>query len=77
MADPSPYILVLYYSRYGATAAMAQQIARGIEQINGMAARAVEFHQRLSLGNVVCPGRRRDKADKNCHSDYFDQPFGH
>lgn len=39
MADPSPYILVLYYSRYGATAAMAQQIARGIEQINGMAAR--------------------------------------
>ena len=45
--------------------------------IHGMAARAVEFHQRLSLGNVVCPGLRRDKADKNCHSDYFDQPFGH
>ena len=34
-----PYILVLYYSRYGATAAMAQQIARGIEQISGMEAR--------------------------------------
>lgn len=28
----TPYILVLYYSRYGATLAMAQQIARGIEQ---------------------------------------------
>lgn len=33
-----PYILVLYYSRYGATAKMAEYIARGIEQI-GMEAR--------------------------------------
>jgi NAD(P)H dehydrogenase (quinone) len=32
------YILVLYYSRHGATAEMARQIARGIEQ-GGMAAR--------------------------------------
>ena len=28
----SPYILVLYYSRHGATAEMARHIARGIEQ---------------------------------------------
>lgn len=34
-----PYILVLYYSRYGATAAMAKQIARGVEQISGIEAR--------------------------------------
>lgn len=27
-----PYILVLYYSRYGATADMARHIARGVEQ---------------------------------------------
>ena len=27
-----PYVLVLYYSRYGATRTMAQHIARGIEQ---------------------------------------------
>jgi NAD(P)H dehydrogenase (quinone) len=27
-----PYILVLYYSRHGATASMAQLIARGVEQ---------------------------------------------
>jgi NAD(P)H dehydrogenase (quinone) len=33
-----PYILVLYYSRSGATAGMAQQIARGVETA-GMAAR--------------------------------------
>jgi NAD(P)H dehydrogenase (quinone) len=32
-------ILVLYYSRYGATAEMAKLIARGIEQVEGMAAR--------------------------------------
>jgi NAD(P)H dehydrogenase (quinone) len=32
-------ILVLYYSRYGATAEMAQRIARGIEEIPGCAAR--------------------------------------
>ena len=35
----TPYILVLFYSRYGATAAMAQQIARGIEQVSGIEAR--------------------------------------
>lgn len=34
----APYILVLYYSRFGATFDMAQQIARGIEQ-QGLEAR--------------------------------------
>jgi NAD(P)H dehydrogenase (quinone) len=28
----TPFVLILYYSRYGATAKMAQTIARGIEQ---------------------------------------------
>ena len=32
-------ILILYYSRYGATAAMARQIARGVEEVDGMEAR--------------------------------------
>jgi NAD(P)H dehydrogenase (quinone) len=35
----NPYILVLYYSRYGATAQLAQQIARGVEHVDGMEAR--------------------------------------
>jgi len=35
----SDYILVLYYSRYGATAEMAQRIARGIEEVAGIEAR--------------------------------------
>ncbi len=32
-------ILVLYYSRYGATEKMAQHIARGVEEVEGMQAR--------------------------------------
>ena len=32
-------ILVLYYSRHGATATMAQHIARGVEEVEGMQAR--------------------------------------
>ena len=41
MAAPmaAPYILVLYYSRAGATAEMARQVARGVELVSGMSAR--------------------------------------
>ncbi|KAA1192831.1 NAD(P)H:quinone oxidoreductase [Pseudohalioglobus sediminis] len=35
----TPFILVLYYSRHGATAEMARQVARGVEQVEGMDAR--------------------------------------
>ena len=34
-----PYILVLYYSREGATAAMAKQVTRGVECVTGIEAR--------------------------------------
>lgn len=34
-----PYILILYYSRYGATGEMARQVARGVEEITGTEAR--------------------------------------
>ncbi len=34
-----PYILVLYYSRHGATAEMAQQVARGVARVPGLNAR--------------------------------------
>ena len=33
-----PYILVLYYSRGGATASLAQQVARGVELVAGVRA---------------------------------------
>lgn len=35
----APYVLVLYYSRHGATAAMAAQVARGVESVAGISAR--------------------------------------
>ena len=35
----TPYILILYYSVTGSTAAMAQDIARGVESVNGIEAR--------------------------------------
>lgn len=39
-SSPTPYVLVLYYSRYGSTETMAKLIGRGIEQAHaGMEAR--------------------------------------
>lgn len=38
-ATSRPYILILYYSRQGATANMAQQIARGVSQVAAIEAR--------------------------------------
>lgn len=35
----TPYILVLYYSRYGATKKMAEEIARGVEMVHGIEAK--------------------------------------
>ncbi|QIB66660.1 NAD(P)H:quinone oxidoreductase [Kineobactrum salinum] len=35
----SPFVLVLYYSRHGATGAMARQVARGVETVAGIGAR--------------------------------------
>ncbi len=35
----SPYVLVLYYSRYGSVAKMAELIARGIESVDGIEAK--------------------------------------
>jgi len=34
-----PYILVLYYSRNGSVAQLAQQVARGVSQVDGIEAR--------------------------------------
>jgi len=35
----APYVLVLYYSRYGSVEKMARLIARGVESVSGMEAR--------------------------------------
>jgi len=39
MSNGKPYILVLYYSRSGATAELANQVARGITSVDGIEAR--------------------------------------
>lgn len=39
MSMAPPYVLILFYSRSGATAAMATQIARGVERVSGVEAR--------------------------------------
>lgn len=39
MNSTIPYLLVLYYSRNGATAQMAQRIARGVNSVKGIEAR--------------------------------------
>ncbi|BAZ93449.1 NAD(P)H dehydrogenase (quinone) [Thiohalobacter sp. COW1] len=46
-------ILVLYYSRHGATAAMARQIVRGIEQVPGVQARL----RTVPAVSTVCEAR--------------------
>ncbi|MCG5515698.1 MULTISPECIES: NAD(P)H:quinone oxidoreductase [Ectothiorhodospira] len=37
--NPQAEILVVYYSRYGATATMARHVARGVEEVGGCTAR--------------------------------------
>lgn len=39
MSANRPYILVLYYSRFGATRALAEQIVAGVEEVAGIDAR--------------------------------------
>ncbi|MDN3555077.1 NAD(P)H:quinone oxidoreductase [Halomonas maura] len=39
MSVPLPYVLILYYSRHGATRAMAERLAAGVESCRGIEAR--------------------------------------
>jgi len=39
MTSPSPYVLIIYYSRHGATAKMADLIARGVESVMSIEAK--------------------------------------
>ncbi|MCU1716758.1 NAD(P)H:quinone oxidoreductase [Pseudomonas sp. 5P_3.1_Bac2] len=57
----APYILVLYYSRHGATAEMAKQIARGIEA-GGLEARLRTVPAVSSECEAVAPSIPEDGA---------------
>ena len=55
------YILILYYSRRGATAEMAREVARGVDQISGIEARirtvpAVSPNTEASEDNIPSSG---------------------
>lgn len=39
MTDRLPYVLILYYSRHGATRSMAERLAAGVESVPGIDAR--------------------------------------
>ncbi|MEN8177017.1 MAG: NAD(P)H:quinone oxidoreductase [Pseudomonadota bacterium] len=49
-------ILILYYSRYGATAEMARQMARGVEEVDGMTARL----RTVPAVSTVCEATEED-----------------
>lgn len=52
----TPYILVLYYSRYGATEKMAQLIGRGVEQAGELEARLRTVPAVAPITTVAAPG---------------------
>ncbi|HEX5338116.1 MAG TPA: NAD(P)H:quinone oxidoreductase [Gallionella sp.] len=56
---PDKEILVLYYSQHGATRQMAQLVARGIEQVDGMRARL----RTVPKTSTVCEATEPDIPD--------------
>lgn len=62
------YILVLYYSLHGATRAMANQIARGIEQVTGIEAR-VRTVPKVSLVTEAIEPSIPNEGDLYCSEE--------
>lgn len=52
---PPVQILVLYYSRHGATAELARQIARGVEEVDGAQARLRTVPRLRSVADDAAP----------------------
>ncbi len=63
------YILVLYYSRHGATAELARQIARGIESVQGIEARLRTVPTVSAVCETVAPGVPPTGAPYATHED--------
>jgi NAD(P)H dehydrogenase (quinone) len=60
--DAMPEILVLYYSRGGSVAKLARQIARGIGEVEGMAARLRTLPPVAPVTEVAAPPEPEDGA---------------
>jgi len=63
-----PYILILYYSRYGATAQMANLIARGVEQVANIEAR-IRTVPAVSPNNEATEPSIPDEGAIYCNED--------
>ena len=63
------YILVLYYSRHGATAELARQIARGIESVQGIEARLRTVPAVSTVCEAVAPAVPPTGAPYVTHED--------
>jgi NAD(P)H dehydrogenase (quinone) len=63
------YILVLYYSRHGATAELARQIARGIESVQGIEARLRTVPTVSAVCEAVAPAVPPTGAPYVTHED--------
>ncbi|MBU1293521.1 MAG: NAD(P)H-quinone oxidoreductase, partial [Gammaproteobacteria bacterium] len=59
---PSPYVLVLFYSRHGSVSEMAKYIARGINKTNGMEAKIRQVPEVADTTKVAAPALPDDGA---------------
>ena len=62
-------VLVLYYSRYGSTAALAAHVARGINSVNGASARVRTVPAVSAETEASAPGVPEDGPPYATHSD--------
>ena len=63
-----PYILILYYSRHGATRTMAEQISAGVESVSGIEAR-LRTVPNLSYETEAVADAIPESGDLYCSSD--------
>jgi NAD(P)H dehydrogenase (quinone) len=64
-----PEVLILYYSRGGAVASLARQIARGVEEIDGMTARLRTVPPVAAVTTQAAPPEPEDGAPYVLKSD--------
>ncbi|GAB2711649.1 NAD(P)H:quinone oxidoreductase [Halomonas garicola] len=69
MSAELPYILVLYYSRSGATVTMARQIVKGIESVPGIEARLRTVPPVSPVSEAVAPEIPEEGAVYVDHDD--------
>ncbi len=62
MATSRPYILIVYYTRHGATAKMADLIARGVESVDGMDVKIRTVPAVSTVSEATAPSVPQDGA---------------